>query len=427
VPYVDSYYGRTLADRHRRPALHGRVEADACILGGGLAGLSTALCLARARRRVVVLEAESVGWGASGRNGGFVAPGFATSFDHMVRMVGIDHARSLYRLSIEGVDLVRRTIEELDIPGTGAQPGIMSVLRWEGTSELQTHRERMERDFGYKLDFLDRAEVTGRLISRKYHQALRDPAAFHFHPLNYLRGIAAEVERLGGLIFEESRGLSLELDGPAKAVATARGRVEARDLVLAGGGYIGALVPALRHSYLPIATYVLLTEPAPDPIARAIRTRDAVSDTRRAGDYYRLVDEGRRILWGGRITTRTSEPRDLAESLRRTMVSTFPQLRAVKVESAWSGLMSYARHLMPQIGRLRPNVWYATAFGGHGMNTAAIGGQALGEAIAGLGDRIRLFEPFGLSWAGGLMGRAAVQLAYWAMQAQDWRRERGSS
>ncbi|HEX7198788.1 MAG TPA: FAD-binding oxidoreductase, partial [Dongiaceae bacterium] len=150
-----------------------------------------------------------------------------------------------------------------------------------------------------------------------------------------------------------------------------------------------------------------------------IRTTDAVADNRRAGDYYRLVDGGKRILWGGKITTRLSDPRDLAERLRQAMVATYPQLDGLRTEAAWSGQMSYARHLMPQIGRLRSHLWYATAFGGHGMNTTAIGGKILAEAITGESDRIRLFAPFGLASTLGPLGRAAVQLTYWTLQAQD--------
>src|SRR6185437_9281841 len=186
--------------------------------------------------------------------------------------------------------------------------------------------------------FIDREAVQAALASAKYFQALRDPEAFHFHPLNYLRGIAAEIERLGGRIFERSAVVAVELGAAIKTAATARGKVAARDILFAGGGYIGRLVPALARSFIPIATYVLLTESAPERIRQAIRTSDAVSDNRRAGDYYRCVAGGERILWGGKITTRISDPRDLAERLRRAMVATYPQLEGVKVEAAWSGL-----------------------------------------------------------------------------------------
>ena len=426
MPYIDSYYTRTLADQHRRPALAGRTEADVCVVGGGLAGLTAALWLARAGKSVVVLEAQHVGWGASGRNGGFVAPGFATGHDHIARVAGAERARALYRLSIEGVQLVRETIDMLAIPGTDPVPGIMSVLRHAAAASLKAKRDRLAREFDYHVEFLDRSQVQDRFLTQRYFQGLRDPNAFHFHPLNYLRGIAAEIERLGGRIFELSPATGQGTEGAARTVTTTAGRVGARDVVFAGGGYIGRLVPALARSFLPIATYVMLTEAAPEQIAKAICARDGVSDDRRAGDYYRLVEGGKRILWGGKITTRLSDPRDLAEQLRRAMVSTYPQLDGLKVEAAWSGQMSYARHLMPQIGRLRPHLWYATAFGGHGLNTTAIGGKILAEAIIGESDRIGLFAPFGLSPTFGHLGRAAVQLTYWTMQAQDrWQERKG--
>jgi glycine/D-amino acid oxidase-like deaminating enzyme len=285
----------------------------------------------------------------------------------------------------------------------------------------------MQKEFGYRLELMSTEQVRAVLKSSKYYQALHDPASFHFHPLNYSRSLARGIEELGGKVYEESRVVETRFDGPQKVVKTDSGEVRARDVILAGGGYTDDLVPRLRRSILPIATYVLLTEAAPDRIAEAVRTPKAISDNRRAGDYYRLVDGGRRLLWGGRITTRTSEPRRLAEMMRRTMVSTYPQLDGVQVETAWSGLMAYARHLMPLIGRMQPGIWHAFGFGGHGLNTTAIGGQVIAEGILGKSDRYRLFEPFGLAWNGGPFGTAAVQLTYWTYQAMDLARERRSA
>src|SRR5665213_941051 len=190
------------------------------------------------------------------------------------------------------------------------------------------------------------------LVSTRYHQGLYNPEGFHFHPLNYARALGREIERLGGVIFEGSPTRALSRKGGVQVVVTPAGEVRAREAVIASGGYTGPLIPQLERSYLPIATYVMLTGPDEALIASAIRTTAGMGDNRRAGDYYRLVDGGRRILWGGKITTRTSEPRRLARLLRQTMVSTYPQLKDLPVDIAWSGLMAYARHRMPQIGRL---------------------------------------------------------------------------
>ena len=422
--YGDTYYARTLTDASQRASLKGSVAADVAIVGGGLAGLTAALDLARSGRSVVVLEAERVSWGASGRNGGFVGPGYATGHANIVRMVGAERAQALHRLSIEGAQIVGENIDSLAMSDNKRVYGKMSVLRYDDPDSLERHCEMMQKEFGYHLEVMPTDAVRAVLRSRKYYQALYDPASFHFHPLNYARSLAKAIEALGGRIFEQSRVTGCDLDRAEKTVRTSQGEVRARDVVLAGGGYTDNLIPRLRRSVLPIATYVLLTEAAPEKLAEAVRTPMAISDNRRAGDYYRLVDEGRRLLWGGRITTRTTEPRRLAQLMQKTMVSTYPQLEGVRVETAWSGLMAYARHLMPLIGQLQPGVWYVFGFGGRGMNTTAIGGRVIAEGILGSSDRYRLYEPFGLRWNGGPFGVAAAQLTYWTYQAMDLAKER---
>lgn len=422
--YGDTYYARTLADVTKRPSLKGALTADVAVVGGGLAGLTAALDLARAGRSVVILEAEKVGWGASGRNGGFVGPGYATGHADITRSVGVERARVLHRLSIEGARIVEENIDSLAVDDNKRVYGKMSVLRYHDPDSLERHCEMMEREFDYRLEVMPTDAVRSLLLSAKYHQALYDPASFHFHPLNYARSLAKAIEVVGGRIFEQSRVTGCDLDRTEKIVRTSRGEVRARDVVLAGGGYTDDLVPRLRRSILPIATYVLLTEPAPEKLVEAVRTPMAISDNRRAGDYYRLVDDGRRLLWGGRITTRTTEPRRLAGMMQKTMVSTYPQLEGVRVETAWSGLMAYARHLMPLIGQLQPGVWYVFGFGGRGLNTTAIGGRVIAEGILGSSDRYRLYEPFSLTWNGGTFGVAAAQLTYWTYQAMDFAKER---
>lgn len=424
MPPVDSYYTRTLAAPQPYPVLTTREEGDCIVVGAGLAGLSAALHLARAGKRVIILEAENVGWGASGRNGGFVSPGYACGGAVIARRVGPQAAQALHRLSIEGAEIVRTEIAALAMPGVTAVAGKMRLRRYDSAADLHREIEETARLYDYPLTYLDRAAIRDRLHTSRYHHGLFDSRAFHIHPLNYAHGLATEITRLGGRIFEGSAALGHRLTGAAKIITTAQGEAEAPHVILATGGYTGPLVGRLRRAMLPIATYVMLSESAPDLLATAIRTDAAISDNRRAGDYYRLVEGGRRLLWGGRITTRAASTEGIVRQLRREMLGAYPQLAGLKTELAWSGQMAYARHLMPQIGQMAPGVWHATAFGGHGLNTTAIGGRVVAEAVLGESDRIRQFAPFGLVWAGGPAGLLAAQLTYWKLQAQDWWSER---
>ncbi|MCB1388509.1 MAG: FAD-binding oxidoreductase [Rhodobacteraceae bacterium] len=415
--YPDTWYSRTLAERRQRPALAGRLSVDCAVVGGGFAGLFTALGLVRGGMRVAVLEAESVGFGASGRNGGFVSDGFAAGAASIWRQAGAARAVALQALSAEGVEILRSLIRDRAIPGALPVDGILRLRRFDRGDDLRA-------EAGPDVTYLDRAAIGARVASSRYHHGLEERSAFHVHPLNVLRGLAEAVEAQGGLIFERSRVTACDLSGPVKRLVVGAGQVEAAQVVVATGGYTEALVPKLRRSMLPIATYVMLTESAPDLLSGAIRTPMAIGDDRRAGDYYRLLDDGRRLLWGGRITTRAAGTAGIVRQLRAEMLGVYPQLAGLRTELAWSGLMSYAPHRMPMIGQMAPGVWHAFGFGGHGLNTTAIGGTVLAEAMLGRPARLAPFAPFGLRWAGGPLGLAAAQGTYWALQAMDRWRER---
>ena len=337
MTYPQTFYSRTLADTATRPALTGTVDCDTVIVGGGLAGLTTALELTRAGVSVVVIEAQSIGFGASGRNGGIVSPSFACGDAAIERRVGITAARDLHRLTIEGVDRVRDTIATLGIKGADPCPGILNLRRFDRADDMIAHAQDFARTYDYRLDYLGRDALRGLLNTDRYFHGLRDGRAFHMHPLNYLRGIAREIERLGGRILENSAATGHALDTATKTLHTDQGRVQARRVVFATGGYTDTLMPRLKRAVLPIATYMMISEAAPDLIASCIKTTDAVLDDRRASDYYRLVDGGKRLLWGGRITTRAASATALARELRHEMIHTYPALAGLKSEARLVG------------------------------------------------------------------------------------------
>ena len=426
--YPDSHYHRALAPVAARAPLAGRVECETCVVGGGLAGLCTALPLAERGREVVVLEAGRVAWSASGRNGGFVSAGYAASLDRLVRRLGRDHARRLARISRDGVGLVRERVSRLGLAAAGLVEGMLVVARHPAAAEARAARDLAADLLGSSLQVWSPERVREVLRSPRYFDAVYDPEACHLQPLAWSLGLADAVEAAGGRVHERSAALELRRDAGAWVVATAGGRVRAREVVLAGSAHLGRLQPRLARAVLPVATYMMATEPLGERLAEAVRTPAAVADTRNAGDYYRARDG--RILWGGRMTTRTAEPARLAALLRGDLVGVYPQLDGVRVETAWSGLMGYTRHRMPLVGRLQPGLWTCTAFGGHGLNTTAACGELVARGIAGLDDEYRLFEPFGAVWAGGPAGRVAAQATYWHYQLGDrwreWRARRGA-
>ncbi len=400
------------------PPLPGPIEADVCIVGGGLAGLSAAIELQSLGRSIALIERHRIGGGASGRNGGFVSAGFAEGLSAIAARTGSAHGDALYRLSMEGVEIVRDRVARI-VPEALMGEGQLLVLRRPGSGALERSRDLMQRSFERALEHWDCARTRSVLQSERYFEALHDGRAFHIQPLHYARGIARTITEADGRIYEHSPALSIRREGSRQIVATPEGRISAGSVVLATSALDRKLWPRLSRAVLPITTYIAVTEPLGDRASQAIATGAAIADDRRAGDYYRLLAGGR-ILWGGRITTRRSQPRQLGEMLKADMLSVFPQLGAPRIEHAWAGSMGYARHKMPIVGRIADGVWTATAFGGHGLNTTAIAGRLVAHAIAGgEDDRIRLFEPFGADWAGGPIGRAGVQLTYWSMQLRD--------
>lgn len=416
--YGSSLYAATMATRHEYARLTLDLDVDICVIGGGLAGLTVARELAQHGRSVALLEARRIAWNASGRNTGFVLPGFAQAADQIVERVGAKRARELWALSEAGLDYVRRTIRDTAMPGVTPADGWLAVCKTDRKGAILDEADLLRETLGADIEFWPTDMVRDRLRTPIYFQAIHYPHAFHIHPLNYAFGLAKAAEQAGARIFEETPALSIDPAGVRKRITTPAARVRAAHIVLAGNVHLGALMPEISRTLLPVTTYVIATAPLGDRLADAIAYRGAVSDTEWADNHYRTTQDNR-LIWSGRMTTWQSNPTRYVKSLRADIARIYPQLGEVEIEYAWNGTLGNTMHRMPQIGEVSPGLWLASGFGGHGLNTTAMAGTLIARAIAEGDKTWQLFSPYELVWAGGMPGRIVAQAAYWGFRLKE--------
>ncbi|MBD9481267.1 FAD-binding oxidoreductase [Pseudoxanthomonas sp. PXM02] len=414
-----NYYVDTAGGAPALPALASRVGAAVCVVGGGFAGLNTALGLAeRGIRDVVLLEADTPAFGASGRNGGFVFGGFSRGESALLHDLGPTRAKALYAGTTQAVELIRDRIARHGIDCDDTQAGILWANWFRDQDVLRQRQTLLAETFGQDWQWMGRDDVRQRLRTTRYHDALFEPSAFHFHPLKYANGLVRAAGEHGVSIFAHSPAVSLAKVGEGWRITTPSGSVDARQVVLACGGYLAGLHRRVDAGVLPIATYVMVTEPLGERMDDAMHTRAAVYDTRFAFDYYRPLPDSR-MLWGGRISILDRSPQAVRRLLYRDMLKVFPQLEGIGIDYAWSGLMSYARHEMPQIGQVEPGLWVAQAFGGHGVAPTTLAGEVIAAAIAEGDERWREFSAYGLVSAMKPAGFLGAQVSYWWAEAKD--------
>ncbi|APG05748.1 FAD-dependent oxidoreductase [Luteibacter rhizovicinus DSM 16549] len=407
-----------------RPPPEGRREASVVIVGGGFAGLNTALGLAaRGVRDIVLLESKSVGFGASGRNGGFVFAGYSLGEKALLERAGPERARALYGRTVDAVNLIRERITALSIDCDAVDAGVVWANWFRDAGVLRSRQQLLAEHYGADWQWIPADAMHEFVHSERYHDGLYERNALHIDPLAYARGLARAAGAVGVSIHEGSRVRMLERRGPRWILRVGDAEIETPQVVLACGGYLAGLDRRIDRAVLPIATYVMVTEPLGDRLAACLRTRAAVYDTRFAFDYYRPLQDTR-LLWGGRISIRDRSPAAVKRLLKRDLERVFPSLEGVRIEQAWSGLMSYARHEMPQVGTHGNGLWYAQAFGGHGLAPTCAAGEALADAIAGGDSALEAYSGFGLDPVHRPFGYLAAQGTYWKAELTDWFKSR---
>ncbi|GAB5389661.1 MAG: FAD-binding oxidoreductase [Alphaproteobacteria bacterium] len=396
-PHPQSLYAETASHLVKdRPALSGPVEADVVIVGAGVTGLTTARELAERGFKVIILEANRAGWGASGRNGGQAILGWQWSMGEIEKVVGEDSARTMFQMALDARQLLYDRIAQHQIDCELVHGAMDCAATPQQERDLQEQMEDYAR-FGYDgADLLDDWQTRQHVSSKRYTAAVYDRQNAHLHPLKYALGLVQAAEAAGVRIFEGSPVVSVEDQGASKGVlvATARGSVRANQAVLAMNGYMSPkLNKQIGRKIMPVGTYVLATEPLGEDMAEELIPSDtAVADMWVNISYYRRTRD-HRIIFGGGVNYSGMAKLDPPQKLVKALHHFLPQLQQAEVTHYWDGTIGVTMDRMPQVGR-DGNIWHAQGFAGHGLILTGLAGQVLAEAIDGHMGRFHLMSRF---------------------------------
>jgi gamma-glutamylputrescine oxidase len=417
--HVNSYYAATLNDRTRYPVLEGSLKVDVCVVGGGFSGVASALTMAERGYSVVLLESNQIGWGASGRNGGQMIAGISGE-GNIVGQLGKEGSALLHAIRYRGHDIIESRIAKYDIACDLTRGWMEAAARPRHMDNLRRYvDERREEGDGGDLEIIEPRDIESVLGTKLYHGGYVDRRSGHLHPLNLCAGEARAAASIGVRIYEDSEALEIN-GGATPHVVTAKGRVDAATIVLAGSTDHAFQRGRLRGLTFPTGSYIIATEPLTDAEAASVNPQNlAVADSNIVLDYFRLSAD-RRMLFGGRCNYSNRDPKDLAATLQPRLVEIFPQLRDKRIDFSWGGRIDIVLTRIPAIGRLEPNVYYMQGYCGHGVNATHIAAEIVADAICGTTEKFDLFDkirqirlPVG-RWAGNQM--LALGMLYYRLK-----------
>ena len=418
--YIDSYYTDSANEICEYDALKDHHTVDVCVVGAGYTGLSTALHLAEKGYSVVVLEAERVGWGASGRNGGHVGTGQRKGQDELEAMLGLDRAKEFWQCGLDAVELVEALINKHHID-CDLKRGILHVAAKEKHADyFRDDVDHLTNEYGYSGSrYCDKDEVAAMVGSKRFYGGMLDGQSLHLHPLNFVLGMADAARKAGVKIYENSRVVDIHKGVPA-VVITEQGQVTANTVVMGCNGYLGKLEKSIAKKIMPINNFVIATEPlSEDQAKQLIRDDVAVQDSLFVINYWKLSGDNR-LIFGGGENYSPKFPKDIKNFVRKYMLSIYPQLEDTQVDYGWGGTLAITIKRMPHFERLGSNIYVAHGYSGHGVPTATYAGKTIADAIDGDARRFDLFAsvpavkfPGGtlLRWPGMVAG-----MSYYALR-----------
>lgn len=393
-PRVNAYYTATVKQDSDYPELLGTEEADVAVVGGGFTGVNTALELAERGYKVVVIEANKVAWGATGRNGGQVTGSLAgdgAMRKQMHKQLGSEVDDFIWNLRWRGHDIIKQRTAKYSIDCDLKFGHLHAAYKPSHMAELQaSFEEAHKRGLGDQVQLLNKNDIPHFLETDIYHGALYNRKNMHLHPLNLCLGEARAAQSLGVKFFENSPVISIT-HGEKPAVHTRQGKVITNTVLLAGNAYHRLERPKMSGKIFPAAGGIVVTEPLTEGVVKRINPKDlAVYDCRFVLDYYRLTAD-KRLLFGGGANYSGRPSRNIAAELRPAIEKTFPRLKGVNIDYQWSGMMGIVMNRIPQLGKVSNNVYFAQGYSGHGIATSHIVSEIMANAIDG---NLRDFDVF---------------------------------
>ena len=371
-----------------QPSASSDLAYDVCVVGGGYAGLSCALHLAKSGKSVAVLEAERVGWGASGRNGGHVGTGQRAGQHSLEKWYGKATAKELWRLGLEAVDLVSNLVEENGIDCELGRTNIHFAAKKSHADELRDEVDHLRAAYNYdQISGVESPSLEELTSGVGFHYGVVDYGARHLHPLKYCLGLAKAVMTAGASLFEKSRVKDIDIKRDHAVVSTDNAIIKAQKVVLACNGYLGKLFPPIASNIMPINNFIVATEPLDEATANRINPLNAsLSDSLFVINYWKL-SEDRRLIFGGGETYSDKFPKSITDFVRPKLLAIYPELSNVRLAYGWGGTLAITRNRMPDLGVHKGVVYYAQGFSGHGIPTATMAGKLIATAIdAGCDD-----------------------------------------
>jgi len=365
-------------------------NVDVAIVGGGFCGLSAARVLAQRGVRVALLEGESLGWGASCRNGGMVLTGMKLPVPTLIKRYGRELVQRMYAASLESIDLVEQIVKEEGIDCDFSRCGHLEVAcKQSHFDDYATAAARIKSEFNHELRIIPKNALQSEIGSEIYYGGMVDETSAGVNPARYVHGLAKATQRHGARLFDHTRvtHVSSQPNGATGSfrVETTRGSLAAKEVLLASGAYTTEATPSLRKKVIPIGSYIIATEVLPDALATEVSPRNRmIYDSKHFLYYYRLTPDNR-MLFGGRAAffpESESTVRESAELLRQGMIEVYPQLRNTKVEYVWGGTLDFAMDVMPHSGKI-DGMYFAVGFAGHGVAAATWMGAKLAGVICG--------------------------------------------